>query len=401
MDPIKMLKKFTDFKKEFHDLFNIIDSINNDNSKNTENNSENSSNNNKKNKLKVKNGRINMISGKVNIINNKQIVNSVDIPNLKIPISIDLAGDDHDGIIDTGSNHTIIEEIYMSENSELGDCNLMLSGPSDEELEVLGKTFMEIEIKGKKFNGKFVVVKHLSCGIILGNDFLIQNHGIIGFDEGMIQLGSRHKKNLLKIEIDPEWMLKVAGEREDFINAIKTKEVIIIKPKQSKLLDIKLPKKLREKLDKNEIKFDPLPEFEKYAGIFPKFEIDEKRNKIYKNLLNYKNKTQKILKDTCVGNFKDFENFKNFVNFEKSEIDEKIKIKYNDNGDLCDSEGTPFIINKNLTKDQKSKVEKLIIKYYDVFTTNPLNVQTANIEPYKIRLCDEEPLAMKCYKLSV
>ena len=36
-----------------------------------------------------------------------------------------------------------------------------------------------------------------------------------------------------------------------------------------------------------------------------------------------------------------------------------------------------------------------------MFTTDPLNVQTAKIEPYEIRLTDPEPYATICYKLSI
>src|SRR6266576_6056519 len=117
--------------------------------------------------------------------------------------------------------------------------------------------------------------------------------------------------------------------------------------------------------------------------------MDKKRKKTYIYLINCANRTKKILKGTNIGSLKinKINKKESTENSKQSEAKQFEAIR-NSKGELCDAKGTPFKISTNLSEGEKKEIESLIIKYYDIFTTDPLNVQTAKIEPYEIKLAD-------------
>ena len=141
------------------------------------------------------------------------------------------------------------------------------------------------------------------------------------------------------------------------------------------------PEKLRSELKNKKgqtkvtLNFEPMKELNEVSEICAMVQVDEKRRKTYIYLVNCANRTRKILKGTNIGNLKI-----NKINKKESTEDSKrseakqIEVVRNSRGELCDAEGTPFKISTNLSENERKEIESLIIKYYDVFTIDPLNI---------------------------
>src|SRR6266576_1229302 len=93
-------------------------------------------------------------------ISEKNFVNNINLPNLETPVKIEINGTIEEGIIDTGSNYTIIEERYIrGENLDLEKANIALTGAGGEDIDIIGSTKLEINIKNKQFQANFGLLK--------------------------------------------------------------------------------------------------------------------------------------------------------------------------------------------------------------------------------------------------
>lgn len=312
---------------------------------------------------------------------------------------------DTDAIIDTGSNYSIIDKSLLPKNIEIEKISINLTGPTNEDVDILGETELEIYINDKRFMLKTLVGKNITSGTILGMNFLVKNNAIINFETNYFQLGSKKKRNLFRKKLDENWILSLRDiQMEKGKNTpVNTTRDIKINPQGKTKIEIRIPEEYK-KLEKKFVTWETTKDFEKYAEILPHLNFDIKRNKTYVDLYNYSNKIKTIQKGTCVGHIK-FQDKTGRTQNEKIEkihnVQKQTEYKKTDKGELCDAEGTPFQISDTLTKEQKTKVEKLLETYYEVFTTDPLNVDKANIEPFEIRMLDEKPLALRGYKLTL
>ncbi|XP_050535127.1 uncharacterized protein LOC126902145 [Daktulosphaira vitifoliae] len=85
--------------------------------------------------------------------------------------------------IDTGSNICCITHTLIPNNQIKSQYFSNICGPDNKPLNILGTTNIILNIESIDFIIKVFVVKNLSCMIILGNEFLDKNKGIIDFDK--------------------------------------------------------------------------------------------------------------------------------------------------------------------------------------------------------------------------
>ena len=82
-------------------------------------------------------------------------------------------------LIDTGATRSCISEKYY-QSSPLTKtqfiCNISIRSATGSNLTPLGLINCSFELGKVKFNSDFIVCKNLTRPLILGRDFLIQNH---------------------------------------------------------------------------------------------------------------------------------------------------------------------------------------------------------------------------------
>ncbi|KAF0689034.1 serine/threonine-protein kinase fray2-like, partial [Aphis craccivora] len=66
--------------------------------------------------------------------------------------------------------------------------------------------------------------------------------------------------------------------------------------------------------------------------------------------------------------------------------------------DIKDDQGTIINISKELNNGQRKKTIKLINKFRHLFTSNPLNIGCANVEPCEIKLKSDKPIFQPPYR---
>lgn len=154
---------------------------------------------------------------------------------------------------------------------------------------------------------------------------------------------------------------------------------------------------LVEANEKEKIIIQPIQYFEQTSGVhLQNYEIQE--NQVKLTLKNYTSKMSELRKNQKIAKIKicpESEIITNLsfpivANAPTKTVGEKI----------YDSEGTEININPNLKPEQRKQALHLISRYVDLFTTDPLNVGKANVEPYEIKLKDNEPVALRAYALA-
>lgn len=90
--------------------------------------------------------------------------------------------------IDTGSNICCIRHTLVPNKRIIKKVPIMLTGANNEPLVVLGLTVVNITIETHKFAVTTYVVKNLSCGFILGNEFFFKQKARINFVNETITL---------------------------------------------------------------------------------------------------------------------------------------------------------------------------------------------------------------------
>ena len=331
-----------------------------------------------------------------NILKNKDKLNTLGQENLRIPLKLPFNGDEFDSIIDTGSRWNIIDISLVPENAEITQTNTQLEGPTGEDLKIFGETTIDIKIKNKDFVLNTLVGQNISSKIILGLKFLLLNNSIINFESGFFQIGSKRKGNFVRISLDKNWILTTLGN--SLSNTIHLINEVTIQPRSEKSVEVAIPHKFLARPTHHIITITALPHFENTTGIIT-YTDSNNTDKLHIKLFNTTLQPQKLLKNTCIGKLNLMQQQDIIHNVREKTYTGKI-VRNKDN-ELCDIEGTPFKINKNLSSSQKEKIENLLIKYYNIFTTDPLNMGRAKIPPYEIKLTDTKPVALKAYKLTI
>lgn len=117
-----------------------------------------------------------IISHQINIINESLHIEAY-LENIKMLLTID-----------TGSNICCIRHTLVPNNRIIKKVPIILTGANNEPLIVLGSTVVNITIETHKFAITSYVVKNLSCGFILGNEFFFKQKARINFVNETITL---------------------------------------------------------------------------------------------------------------------------------------------------------------------------------------------------------------------
>lgn len=228
--------------------------------------------------------------------------------------------------------------------------------------------------------------------MLLGLDFLTSQKANIQFLENTLSFGLG--KNRITIKINTKLENEDQNEQiELFKTFVRMKKDCKIPPKSSVICNLTMEKNCKN------INIDCLPYYESYSGVGVRKKSTTENNiklELYKytNVEKTLHKNQRICSLVENNTTHDIATNINFANLEKEKI-EKIDLN-----ELKDKEGKKIDVNPNLKPKQKSQVGNLIKKHIDLFTSDPLNVGVANVEPYKINMTNTTPVASRAYKLS-
>lgn len=288
---------------------------------------------------------------------------------------------------------------------------LTAGGCCNEPVEIIGKTKANFQIKDKKFKTLAYVVKNLAADMLLGIDFLMKNRARIDFHDNILEFGFNHNKITLKI--DDEWISNIKGNILYLKNnEIVAKEMTNIPPNSSKEYFV-------TELTEKKCEIVPLVHFvTKYGLHVQKSNDSDNRIKICNRTKSAKklypgqriarvneielesNTTSTI---TYVFNFTtEFKKIKpgTTINLINKPVKNNNCEKGKDPNELYDAEGEKIDINPNLSNEQKEKIKNVIRNYLDQFTSNPLNVGKAKVDPYPIVTSDNKPVFTRGYKLA-
>lgn len=90
--------------------------------------------------------------------------------------------------IDTGANICCMRHTLVPHTQIIKNVSVVLTGPNNEPLTVLGSTIIQVTINSQKFEILTYVVKDLSCTFIIGNDFLTKHKAHIDFETETLTL---------------------------------------------------------------------------------------------------------------------------------------------------------------------------------------------------------------------
>jgi len=226
--------------------------------------------------------------------------------------------------------------------------------------------------------------------LLLGNDFNIKNNVIIDFKNKTIQLN----KNII-IPMDNNWY--------DYNkNNITNKYAKI-----NYITSINYKKSKEKKTENKNITIPHEPKL-KYKNIYADTNKDETENKennylkLESQILNNNEKgisgntfpnvytqTYKGVTIGKIGKTKDSINKETILTINKKPEQE-----------MCDKQGTIIRISNELNSEQREKAKGLINKYKHLFTSDPLDIGCANVEPCEINLKSNKPIFQPPYRVA-
>ena len=118
-------------------------------------------------------------------------------------------------LIDTGATKSCISEKYyqsLSLTKIIFIRNISVKSATGSNLMPLGLINCSFELGKIRFNSDFIVCKHLTRPLILGRDFLIQNHIMVQYaDDGKCILDYQQQEIVASIDIEDKPQLTLAN----------------------------------------------------------------------------------------------------------------------------------------------------------------------------------------------
>lgn len=318
-----------------------------------------------------------------------------------LSIDIELNGFNRPAIIDTGSNISCIDVSLLNGTENIKkEKGITITGADNTVLELLGVTNIQIKINNYSYLVHAYIIKGLSCKILLGNDFNITNKIVINFQEKQIILTendniinmdeiwyeynkigiSSSVKNIASLEFN-------MGEKKCVVD-----KKIIAAP--SLHIDLEINERGKTHLTgsiKKEKKESTEPiDIHNFNGLA----IDVFSNK-HCNMPSQLISTELFIKDagTVETTTKD-----NTVDILLTNTKKPDDIYFND--EIRDAQNTIIKISNDLDYTQRKKAKQLINSYKHLFTSNPLDIGCANIEPCEIKLKSDKPIFQAPYRVS-
>lgn len=362
----------------------------------------------------------------INILNDSERKQRV----LSIPVKIN--NNNRHAILDTGSNISCID-ISLVHNTEniKNKIKCTITGADDSELQQLGIMDLKFSIHNRQYSINAYVIKGLKCKLLLGNDFNIKNNLVINFDNKTIKINSdiipmdniwyNYYKDNSSIENITSINFKL-----DFESDLKENALIIPhKTKQNnehRYVDTNEKHKEAESMinDKITISENTIMPLNKLTNVKLKFNyikqnnfdkhflidsVDKLSQKYYLKTKFLKNDEAKILY-----NFSDIYNqiYENMtsgiINYNNNSIEEQNNketiLTINNTEEITDRQGTVIKISKDLNIEQREKAKFLINKFKHLFTSDPMDIGCANVEPCEIKLKSDKPIFQPPYRVS-
>jgi len=308
-----------------------------------------------------------------------------------LSIKVEYEGNEKYAILDTGSNLSCID-YSLTKNKQLMEPkeNIIITGADNTELKQLGRTQITIKIKNYHYLINAYVIEGLRCKLLLGNDFNIKNNVIIDFKNRKIQITNNtipmneiwydyNKNNITRIHTKINYITSIIYNEKDQ-NNIENKNITT--PHEQKLNH----KNTYTDTNKNEEenKANQTNDLKLETQILNKNEKEISED-------NFPNLYTQTYKGMTIGKIK-----KTNDSIYKETILTITKLKH----ELTDKQGTVIKISNELNNEQMEKAKVLINKYKHLFTSDPLDIGCANIEPCEINLKSNKTIFQPPYRVA-
>lgn len=294
--------------------------------------------------------------------------------------------------------------------------DIVITGADNTKLEQIGKIKLVVKINGNTYSINAYVIKGLNCKILLGNDFNIKNNLIINFKDKNLELN-----NDVLIPMDKLWynyntqsnnnnigtkynITSINYVKQKYIGKIVSNYNINIPPKNkiniknfdinTNIIDTSYVIEPIERLTKN-----------KLLTLESSFVSNEDGITLY----NFSNLYSNIPAGMTIANIVKT----NTPNKKKTLAEKNIKTIYNNNNttkqkhydneninEITDKQGNVIKISQELNHKQRKEALKLINNYKHLFTSDPLDINCANIEPCEIKLKSDKPIFQPPFRVS-
>jgi len=348
------------------------------------------------------------INNNNNINNNNQ---HSDMERKQRVLSIKIEVDDIEryAIIDTGSNISCIDYSLVNNISQIKSKeNIKITGADNSELEQLGKIDFKIKINKVTYIIDAFVIKGLSCKILLGNDFHIKNNLIINFEDKYLTLNNdiilmdevwyNYNNTIYNINVKSDFIenKSCSNIQKKTFNKIISNENITIAPKSRS--ELKVVSKLQDKQIRS-ITIKPTERL--YSNKYVTLETRLLKSDDKVILYNFSNTYCNIPKNMVIATATELKTkiynkyeIKNINSADTKNIDNKKTIVT----EITDKQGSIVKISNELSYEQRLKATQLINKFKHLFTSDPLDIGCANVEPCEIKLKSDKPIFQPPYR---
>ena len=282
-------------------------------------------------------------------------------------------------LLDTGSSRNLVDFEFLKSvigpNIKLENIELGLKGISGNTVKSQGITRkIEVRIENQRMYTKFIVVSQLAEKVILGIDFIDKIKGKLDYENHTLS-NEKFVTNLIKLQSQPlEWAY-----------TLRTTKQVTVKHEQEVLCNVVG----KTALEPNEYMYHPDPNLWQHGHI-----LDNTGCQVYLShptvctkIYNPNKSPIVIPKDTCMGRLSRITDV-NVCSFNSKDERtarklELLKIEEND----------------NITKDQKTKVKKLVEEFIDIFAVDRSELGICNLIEHEVRTTTSVPIKCKFRKI--
>lgn len=298
-----------------------------------------------------------------------------------LTVTAQLNGQDIKLLVDTGAGMSVIDEqfardIYKGELPKLHRSALSnVKTVSGEELPVLGKVNVTLQIAGGKYPCELQVVQNLTYEAVLGRDFLRANGAVINLRQGTLQLDDSPVDQL------------AAG----ISCPVRVLSTCVIPPSSETVLPVGLDAEFsagtvglietsQHLMDRYQLRG---------AAVMATATAD---HTVPYRLINPTGKPITLYKGANLGTFTSLSS-----NLHVSSLDAGVPQQEKPGADISDV--TVDFSNSALTESQQKQLQQLMNEYRDIFALSPEELGGTNWVQHTIDTGDASPIRMRPYRL--
>lgn len=318
-----------------------------------------------------------------------------------------------EAVLDSGSARNIVRHDFATEVRKT-NAAIKLRTAGGNSVEVLGESPVKIQIGGKSIKCTALVVADLPKGLILGNEFLVQNNVVLDYHKGIVKLGngpdaasvyfmqnhtnrsqadpSPHFVGTLEYLVEHDRLPYAEGEMAQGENSVQNPIKVSVAadykliPGAVSTISLMTDKPIHASLDQYSFEINTKLMYQKHLMVMSALKENEGGLEI--EVVQSAYGVPPLFRNCTLG----------YLHKDRQEQDQLLLLYNEINNPKITS--TEHDINTDLTGEQKEQLLSLLTEFTDIFANRPEDMGRTDLVQYHIDVQGATPVKRKPYRVS-